>query len=528
MGLLASIRSAFGQAIFPMASAAGQFYEGAGAGPRFAGFLSPPVGPNQALIASGSLLTDRSYALERNEPLTWAGINTLCAAMVAEGIMPQPQIVLGDPGNDGDVRRSAALNAELSALWDDWSEEADADGQTDIYGLQALAVRGVLMGGDSFWRLRPRRPEDAAPFMPVPLAVPLQVQLLEAAMCPLDRNEKFPAGGEIKAGIELDALGRRRFYHMYRQHPSDGNLGVDNVTVPVPAESVLHMHEISRAGQLRGEPRLARVILPTHDYHQGEDALQKAWALQAVMSGFIERDPSLLAIEDQDKPSWLKREEEANEQGVVTTTMTVGEWPALHPGEKITAMKPPEVGATYEAAMRIRLRRIACGLGVPYEALAQDYSEITYSSARVNLTQFWKSCDQFIWLTLIPQVLRPLWISFVAAAVEAGKVSISARDFRRDARRYLKVKFVTPKRPWIDPLKDVTGEVLAIEAGLISRDESILSRGGIPEQVDRERQRSKQRAEDLGVTDGKVSTQAQVVAADPAQQDSPPSRQRAA
>ena len=31
----------------------------------------------------------------------------------------------------------------MQELWDDWTEEADADGRTDFYGLQALVCRAL-------------------------------------------------------------------------------------------------------------------------------------------------------------------------------------------------------------------------------------------------------------------------------------------------------------------------------------------------------------------------------------------------
>lgn len=37
---------------------------------------------------------------------------------------------------------------------------ADAAGLTDFYGLQALAYRAMLEGGETLIRLRYRRPED--------------------------------------------------------------------------------------------------------------------------------------------------------------------------------------------------------------------------------------------------------------------------------------------------------------------------------------------------------------------------------
>jgi capsid protein len=51
-------------------------------------------------------------------------------------------------------------------------------GLTDFYGLQALACRAMLEGGEALVRLRWRRPEDGLP-------VALQIQVLEAEHLPM-------------------------------------------------------------------------------------------------------------------------------------------------------------------------------------------------------------------------------------------------------------------------------------------------------------------------------------------------------
>ncbi|WP_155518468.1 phage portal protein, partial [Ralstonia solanacearum] len=52
-------------------------------------------------------------------------------------------------------------------------------------------------GGECLIRLRPRREEDG-------LAVPLQLQLLEAEHLPMHLNTDLPSGNVVRAGIEFD------------------------------------------------------------------------------------------------------------------------------------------------------------------------------------------------------------------------------------------------------------------------------------------------------------------------------------
>ena len=80
--------------------------------------------------------------------------------------------------HDDFVVEIQVLKEELQRLWLAWTDEADAEGLTDFYGLQRRAAREVFLAGEVFVRIRPRRVEDG-------LTVPLQLQMLPSEMLPL-------------------------------------------------------------------------------------------------------------------------------------------------------------------------------------------------------------------------------------------------------------------------------------------------------------------------------------------------------
>ena len=92
------------------------------------------------------------------------------------------------------------FKASVQALWRDWCEEADAAGLTDFYGLQALACRAMLEGGECLIRLRPRRPGRR----PTPPRAP---QAGPPSFCPVLR------------GVFLGAI--RHFWLLRCRIPSD-------------------------------------------------------------------------------------------------------------------------------------------------------------------------------------------------------------------------------------------------------------------------------------------------------------------
>ena len=484
------------------------YYRGASQAPRVANFYAPRTGPNAAIVANAPTLAARAYALERNEPFVWRGISALCAMMVGTGVEPESQV------------EDTKLQQAIMDLWDAWTESADAAGRTDFYGLQVLALRAVLMGGDAFIRLRPRRTEDGLP-------VPLQLEVLEAAMCPHEKTETLGSGRRIIAGIEFGPIGNRVAYHLYREHPADfpmtGALGGE--TTPVPAAAVLHVHEMSRPGQVRGEPRLARIIIPAFDFLQGEDALQRAWNIAAAITGAIQK-PNAMDVPPGSDPAHgsalAQPGDSVDAQGNIQTVVEHGTiFDGLMPGEEMQFFKAPEVGQTYDTATTWRARRMASGLGVPVEPMTGNYEGVTYSSVRSALLQAWAECDQQLWATHIPQFHRPAWLAWFDAAVRADRLPIRLQDYLRASWTFTKHTWNPPKRDWVDPLKDVQAEIKAIEAGIKSLDEVIRSRGRRPDQVARERKRAMEREQAMGL----ATVQSPPV---PVTEDAPPANRRAA
>ena len=139
----------------------------------------------------------------RNNPYAAKAVTALVSNMVGTGLLP----------------RARAATPELAAaadrLWSAFAATADADGLTDFSGLQALIVRSLVESGEVLVRLRERRVEDG-------LAVPLQLQVLEADHLDSGKTGELADGGFVVQGIEFDRLGRRRAYWLYPTHPGDG------------------------------------------------------------------------------------------------------------------------------------------------------------------------------------------------------------------------------------------------------------------------------------------------------------------
>ncbi len=449
-------------------------YDGTGLGRRTLAWNVSNPGAVAALATTQNELRAKSRDLLRRNTWAAAGVDAFVANAIGTGIKPQSLVV------------EAGMREAIHTRWREWCEDADAANLTDYYGLQALACRAMLEGGEALIRLRYRRPEDGLP-------VALQLQVLEAEHLPLSLNQELPNGNGIRAGIEFDRLGRKVAYHLYRSHPQDGSLapmsrqgGLD--TVRVPAEEILHLFRPLRPGQIRGEPWLARALVKLHELDQYDDAELVRKKTAAMFAGFITRP----LPEDN-----LMGEGLTDAQGVALAGLEPGTLQILEPGEDITFSQPADVGASYAEFMRQQFRAVAAAMGITYEMLTGDLTQVNYSSIRAGLLEFRRRCEAIQHGVIVHQLCRPLWRAWMDQAVLEG--SLNLPGYARRRREYQATKWIPQGWQWVDPQKEFNAMLTAIRAGLLSRAEAISAFGYDAEDIDREIAADNRRADALGL-----------------------------
>ena len=104
-------------------------YEGAAATRRTSGWTPPASDINTLVFRSADTLRSRSRDMVRRNPWATNALDAFVGNCIGTGIKPQA------------LHADAAVKEQVQALWLKWTDEADASGLTDFYGLQALACR---------------------------------------------------------------------------------------------------------------------------------------------------------------------------------------------------------------------------------------------------------------------------------------------------------------------------------------------------------------------------------------------------
>lgn len=445
-GMLERLLSRLGRPA-PRASA----HEAAGTGRRLRGWLPWDTSPRREHMRL-ALLRARARDACRNNAIARAAIDRMTSDFIGTGVSPKP---LADTED---------MRMQLIDTWEAWSLECDADGQTDFYGLQTLAMRSMLESGEVLGLLEP---DEAT-------GIPLKIRLIESDHLPF-KNEMLKNGNRIIDGIELDRRGRRVAYWLHPNHPGDHNL-INNDPVRVDAKRVLHLFESTRPGQLRGVPVLAPVLVRLKDLDEFDDAQLIRQKIANLFVGFITR-PAPDAATAPIGPDGQPLSDDLSEQPALE--FEPGLLQELAEGEDVTFSEPPGAPSGYRDFTRAQLHIVSAALGMPYPFLTGDYSDVNDRVVRVAINEYKRRAMSLIRNVLVPKFCDPIRRAWVDAAVLSGALPTGHRT--------LKLTRWTPHGwAYIQPVQDIQADVLAINNKLKSRSEAMLERGYDAEMIDRE------------------------------------------
>jgi lambda family phage portal protein len=460
-------------------------------GRRLRAIPSTGVAINAQVSRYGRTIVARSRYLAANNPYAQMAKESFVSALVGAGIKPSPLSIIA-VGRKGESPVKHAINA----AWRKWTDEADADGLTDFYGMQTLIGGELFEAGECFIRFRDRRNEDG-------LSVPLQLQLLPSEMLDPTYNEVI-ATGRIQCGIEFDKIGRRVAYWFYRNMPGDmmQQPTIGNNRFRVPASQVMHLFRPIRAGQIRGVPHTLSGMVTLAMLDLYDDAELERKRIAALFGAFVGK--SLNANEEVnpfDNGTGGEAHDASNPADVVLDfDLEPGAVIELPEGYDVKFAEPADVGGAYEMFQLRMLLRAAAGFGVPYADMTGDLRQTSYGSIRAGLVAFRRRVEAMQHQVMAFQFCRPVWLRWFNAAMSVRAISgITATAFTAAPDLFTVVKWIPPKWEWVDPLKDRQAEKLAVDSGFKPRSDVVEAEGYDPEENDIRIKQDQDRAKQLGL-----------------------------
>ncbi|SMO61800.1 phage portal protein, lambda family [Balnearium lithotrophicum] len=416
--------------------------------------------PN-SILSELSTVRSRANWLYENNCWVRASVDILLSRIVGSGTTLQA------------LTKNEVFNDKAENLFKEWSYSADYYRQFHFGDIERLAILKLFTDGGVFFHIvTDTDNKDTAPF---------SIEVLEYGRLASFWDKPY-GDNEIINGIEVDKSGKVVAYH-FTVAP-DSFLNPTLETKRVQAEDVIHFSPFRRPHQLLGIPLLAPVI--PYAYHL--DDLIEAELINAKVSASFG-----IAIKKNAPVGQFNQQTQQRELEIAPGMIA-----ELNPGEDIAVIDPKRPGNTFDDFVKLILRGMGRAIGLSYEQISGDKSEVNYSSARHSelelrdfILPFRKSLERYF--------LRPVYTEFVKNAVSLGNLNIMGAI--KDWRNWTAHRWIFKGFDWVDPLKEAQAKRLELLLGLTTLADEAAAKGKDWKELVKQRAKEVEFMDSLGLSD---------------------------
>ena len=447
------------------------------------GFTAESGSPSEDIDQHNSTLRQRARMLYMAAPIATSAIRTNRTNVIGCGLKLKSRInrqILGLTQEQADAWEKKA-EAEFE-LWASRKQACDATGVNDFWALQQLTLMSWLMSGDAFVIIK-RYPET--PLYPYSL----RLHVIEADRVSTPTNLLQPVynttegkaenGNRIFDGVEIDENGAIVAYYISNRYPNSIINPADIKWTRVEAygkltglPNILQIMDSERPEQYRGVSYLAQVIEPLLQMRRYTESELMAALVESFFTAFIktESTPNDMPFNEVAPQDQVSRDPNEYEMGPGVINV-------MNPGEDVTFADPKRPSNGFDAFMRALCEQVGAALEIPADLLLKAF-DASYSASRAALLEAWKAFKmRREWFT--SDFCRPIYEIWMSEAVAKGR--ISAPGFFTDPiirAAWLGSEWIGPSQGQLDPVKEITAEILAIGEGITTREQATVKLNG--------------------------------------------------
>ena len=463
------------------AGAKGYGQAGASTKKRALKAFNPASGsPREDIDANNYTLRQRGRMLAMSFPIATSAIKTNRTNTIGLGLKlnPRPdQEILGlttEEAKDWQRKVKAEFN-----LWASKKKNCDATSMNDFYEIQQLCFYSWLSSGDVFV-LRKDKEVKNCPYS-------LKLHVIEADRCSTPYSNlghglnitegKAKNGNRIYDGVEVDTDGSVVAYWFRNTYPYQ--LTVENTDWKrveaygdkTGLPNVIHIMNSERPEQYRGVTYLAPVIEQLLQLRRYSESELTAAVVESFFTAFIKTNATTDETgnpfnEVGDGQPGRDQEEsyDPNEYELGPGTMNV-----MNPGEDVVFADPKRPNTGFETFFKAICKQVGAALEIPSDLLMKEFNA-SYSASRAALLEAWKAFKMYRqWFT--SNFCKPVYEIWLSEAVARGRINAPGffdDPLIRDA--WLGSEWIGPSQGQLDPVKEVTAEILAVQNGFTTHE----------------------------------------------------------
>ena len=359
------------------------------------------------------------------------------------------------------------VNGNLERHWRNWGMRGNCDitGKLSWIDIQTLEIKGWASDGEMI--VRKHRTGQYG----------FQLELIDPVLLDVRHNQDLGGGSKIRMGIEVDQSGRPVAYWL----SSPNSQAINGYTyqqdrLRVDASEIFHSFLPELVNQSRGLPQMATALLRLNMLEgYSEAALVNAREGASNMRYFTSPDGGETMPADGI---------DANGDPFMDAAEP-GSQRVLPPGYGVENYDPAYPNGEIADFNKLMLREIAAGLGVDYVGLSGDLEGVNYSSIRAGVLETreaWKGLQKF----MIDHFMRPIFEDWLHEALIMRALTNPNGSGTLELMSEMQYRDVTwqgRRWAWVDPLKDMAANELAIKMGITTPSRVIRETGNDPEEV---------------------------------------------
>ncbi|MBD5469219.1 MAG: phage portal protein [Lachnospiraceae bacterium] len=445
-------------------------------------FIATSLSSHEDIDWNNQTMRQRSRMLYMAAPLATSAIKTNRTNVIGCGLVLQakPDAEILGLSQEKAAAWQTRTEAEFR-LWARKKQSCDATGINNFYGMQQLALMSWLLSGDVFVVFKQKKPTPLCPYS-------LRLHLIEAdrVMTPLvsGSTSLYVTDGinpdnknRIFDGVEVDNDGAIVAYHISNHYPNQINADPTKwVRIKAYGEltglpNILQIMDSERPEQYRGVSYLAQVIEPMLQMRRYTESELTAALIESFFTAFVltEGDASKNPYNEAGEPQISSSDDEYE--------MGPGQINFMKPGEDIKFAAPTRPNSGFDAFMRNLCEQCGAALEIPADLLMKAFNA-SYSASRAALLEAWKAFKmRREWF--VADFCKPVYETWLAEAVARGR--IQAPGFFSDPiirEAWLGSEWIGPSQGQLDPVKEIEAEVMAVEHGFSTHEQSTIKLNG--------------------------------------------------
>lgn len=340
----------------------------------------------------------------------------------------------------------AVWNAKAKKWWDIWSRYPDIGSRQSFGTFMSLAARGWFFDGESFILLT--RGESGKP----------RLQLIEPQNCVTPAERVNDA--DTFDGVRFDRRTGRTLSYYIGNELKQGE--IQDIR-SIPSDSVVHIFEPNRAGQLRGLPFVTPVINDLHDLDDLQKLEMESCKLASSVAQIVKTASGEVSAANLRSGATQSSDTAQNYyENVFGSSVKV-----LQHGDDFQQFASDRPSVNMREYWRQLTEKVCAGVGIPYVLVLPESMQGTVYRGALDMSSVWfRSRHQ-----VMASAARRIWEYVMSYAIATDPTLGNPPD------DWYEVSIQAPRAPNVDVGRNSAAQLAELEAGTTTFDEVYGARG---------------------------------------------------